>query len=81
MIIARRHIHMTPADIETLNIKDGDFVWVKAEGDRELLFGQVLVRVSPELARSVMHVDFDELNAAGLSTETDCVVLPTISVG
>lgn len=78
VIIARRHIHMTPADIEALNIHDGDFVWVKVEGERELLFGQVLVRVSPESARSVMHVDFDELNAAGLSSEADCIVLPAI---
>ena len=80
VIIARRHIHMTPADIETLGITDGDFVWVKVEGERELLFGQVLVRVSPESARSVMHVDFDELNAAGLKSEADCVVLPTICI-
>ena len=79
-IIARRHIHMTPADIETLGIKDGDFVWVKVEGDRALLFGQVLCRVSPESSRSVMHVDFDELNAAGLKPEAECVVIPAINI-
>lgn len=80
VIIARRHIHMTPADIETLGIKDGDFVWVKVEGERGLVFGQVLARVSPESARSVMHVDFDELNAAGLKPEVDCVVIPAVNL-
>ncbi len=76
VIIARRHIHMVPGDLETLGIKDGDFVQVAVEGARALIFDQVLVRISPESSRSVMHLDFDEMNAAGLKPEDEGTVLP-----
>lgn len=80
VIVARRHIHMTPKDLEILGIKDGTMVWVKTEGERSVIFGQVLVRISPESASSVMHADFDELNAAGLQAEADGIVVPEVKL-
>lgn len=64
VIVAKRHIHMTPADAEKYGLADKQIVNVKIESNgRELIFGDVIVRVSPSYALA-MHIDTDESNAA-----------------
>jgi acetate kinase len=66
LISARRHIHMSPQDAERFGVRDGDNVQVKMDSDgRDLVFGDVTVRVSPDFTLE-MHLDTDEANAAGI---------------
>lgn len=62
-IIAKRHIHMTPADAETYGVENGQIVSVKIESERSAILGDVVVRVNPNFSLA-MHIDTDEANAA-----------------
>lgn len=66
VMIAKRHVHFTPEDAEKYGITDKQIVDVKVGGDRALVFGEVVARVSSEYA-TYMHVDYDELNAAAIT--------------
>lgn len=64
VIVAKRHIHATPEDAEKFGISDKEIVSVKIDSNgRSLIFGDVVVRVSPKYALA-MHIDTDESNAA-----------------
>ena len=67
VIAAKRHIHMTTADAKVFDLKDKDVVSVKVPaGERSLIFGEVVVRVSDSYALA-MHIDTDESNAAAIA--------------
>ena len=64
VIIAKRHIHLTPEDAEKFGVADKEIVSVKiTNNDRTTVFGDVVCRVSPKFA-AAMHIDTDEANAA-----------------
>ncbi len=64
VIIAKRHIHMPPADAEAFGITDKQIVKVKVANDsRTTIFDDVVCRVHPTYALA-MHIDTDECNAA-----------------
>ena len=66
MIVAKRHIHMTPKDAEEYGVHNGDIVSVKIVSDngRSAILGDVVIRVSEKYALA-MHIDTDESNAVG----------------
>ncbi len=69
VIVAKRHIHLTPADAEELGVKDKQVVWVKVNTpERSAILGDVVCRVSEKYARA-MHIDTDESNAIGAPRE------------
>jgi putative phosphotransacetylase len=69
VMVAKRHIHATPAEAEKLGIKDSEIVSVKIDTDgRSLIFGDVVARVNESYALA-MHIDTDESNAAGCVRE------------
>jgi len=63
VIVAKRHIHMTPEDADALGVSDKEIVSVKLDTPRATVYGDVVVRVSPKFALA-MHIDTDECNAA-----------------
>ena len=67
VICALRHIHMSPEDALRYGVRDKSFVRVRITGNRELIFGDVLVRVDPSF-KLAMHIDTDEGNAANVKT-------------
>ena len=64
VIVAKRHIHFTPEDAAEFGVADKQIVSVKIDSNgRSLVFGDVVVRVSPKF-KAAMHIDTDESNAA-----------------
>ncbi len=66
VIIAKRHLHISPADAEKLNLKDGQVVKLQFEGERAAILDQIIVRVGEGFQIRV-HVDLDEANALNIN--------------
>ena len=75
VIVAKRHIHMTPGDAIKMRLKDNEEVFVITQSfDRALIYANVVVRISWDYQLS-MHVDTDEANAFAGDAEPHGVVL------
>lgn len=76
LIIAKRHIHITPEESKTYDVKDKDIVKVFCEGNgqRKTIFDDVLIRVSEKYALE-FHVDVDEANAAMLKNRDEVFII------
>jgi len=64
VIVAKRHIHITPEDAALMQVKDKQVVRLQTYTGRPLIFEDVVVRVSPSF-RTRVHLDYDEANACG----------------
>lgn len=74
VIVAARHLHMSPDEAAAFGLKDGDVVSLKIEGPRPALLENVLVR-SGEGHRLEAHIDKDEANACALQDGQLCRVI------
>ena len=75
VIVAKRHIHMTAEDAENYGVIDKQVVSVKIDSpERSLVFGDVVVRVSPKF-KLAMHIDTDESNAVMAGRDATGVIV------
>jgi len=74
VIVAKRHIHITPEDADKFGVRDKEIVSVEVLGQRPLIFEDTVIRVS-EKFRTFMHIDYDEANACGFTKGTLCRIV------
>ncbi len=73
VIVAKRHIHVTPEDAGKLGVQDKEIVKVACGKDgRKLIFDDVVIRVRSDFA-TAMHIDTDESNACLGGSEGEIV--------
>lgn len=64
VMVAKRHIHMHPADAARMGVQDKQQVRLQTYTQRPVIFDDVMVRVHPSFETAV-HLDYDEANACG----------------
>lgn len=64
LIVARRHIHLTPEDGKKFHVADGQVVRLQVFTRRPCIFDDVVVRIHNDFSAAV-HLDYDEANACG----------------
>lgn len=74
LIVAKRHIHITPKDAEKFGVKNQEIVSVEVLGKRPLIFEDTVIRVSDKF-ETYMHIDYDEANACGFAKGTLCRIV------
>ena len=62
VIIAKAHLHLTPADAQHYGLSDGQIISVCIDSPRPITLNGVVARVRSDMALA-MHIDFDEANA------------------
>lgn len=67
VIVAKRHIHITPEDAKIMQVQDKQVVRLQTYSARPVIFDDVVVRVSPAFQTRV-HLDYDEANACGFQS-------------
>ncbi|RKN86440.1 phosphate propanoyltransferase [Paenibacillus ginsengarvi] len=74
VIVAARHIHFHTSEAERWGIADKQLLRVRVEGERAVVFENVIARVSDQFALD-MHIDTDEANAAGIRNGDKAVIV------
>lgn len=75
VIVARRHIHMTPEAAAHFGVKDKQVVRLQTYTQRPVVFEDVQVRVSDKF-ETFVHLDYDEANACGFKPGDFGRILP-----
>lgn len=73
-VVAKRHIHFSTKDAEFYGVKDKESLSLKIEGERGLVFNNVIARVSDNMILEC-HLDIEEANAAGVKNGTMAILL------
>lgn len=64
VIVAKRHVHLTPEDAARFGVRDKQTVKLQTFTDRPVIFEDLTVRVHRDFHANV-HLDYDEANACG----------------
>ncbi len=72
--MALRHLHFDPKTAEEAGVVDKEWVSIRLEGERGLVFDHVLCRVGDNYLLEC-HIDTDEANAAGAANGEFCEII------
>lgn len=68
VIVAKRHLHISEKDASEYGIKQGDVLRLKIDGERGLVFDNIIARVSEDF-HTMIHLDIEEANSAGIKQQ------------
>ncbi len=74
LVVAQRHIHMTPEDAKNLGVCDGDVVSIKFDDLRGGVYSNVAVRAN-DTSSLECHVDIEEANAMGINSKSKITIV------
>ncbi|MBD5642563.1 phosphate propanoyltransferase [Clostridium botulinum] len=74
LIVAQRHIHMTPEDAQNLGVHDGEIVSIKFEDLRGGIYNNVAVRAN-DASSLECHLDIEEANAMGINSKSKVTIV------
>ena len=77
VIVAKRHIHMSPMDAAKFNVVNKQLVAIKTSGEREMIFMDTVIRVDDNF-RLECHLDTDEANAASLKNGSKVTIIDSL---
>lgn len=74
LIVAQRHIHMTPKDAERFGVCDGQIVSIEVKGVRGGTYSSVAIRANDASALEC-HIDTEEANAMKVNSKTKVTII------
>lgn len=74
LMIAQRHIHLTPEDAVNLGVRDGEKVTIQTEGLRGGTYTNVVIRATGTSSLE-FHIDTEEANAMGLTAASKITIV------
>lgn len=74
LIVAQRHIHMTPTDAKNLDVHDGEIVSIKFDNLRGGIYANVAIRAN-DASKLECHLDIEEANAMGINSKSKVTIV------
>lgn len=74
LIVAQRHIHMTPEDAKHFGVEDGQVVSIQFDGPRGGVYHNVVIRAN-DASSLECHLDIEEANAMGIGPNAKVKIL------
>ncbi len=74
LIVAQRHIHMTPEEARCYGVSDGQTVSIKFNGPRGGIYNNVAVRANDASALEC-HIDTEEANAMNINSLSKITII------
>ncbi|WP_346939107.1 phosphate propanoyltransferase [uncultured Clostridium sp.] len=74
LVVAQRHIHMTPEDAKNLGVCDGDMVSIKFDDLRGGIYSNVAIRAN-DASKLECHLDIEEANAMGINSKSKITIV------
>jgi putative phosphotransacetylase len=74
LVVAQRHIHMTPEDAKNLGVCDGDIVSIKFDDLRGGIYSNVAIRAN-DTSKLECHLDIEEANAMGINSKSKITIV------